>query len=232
MVNLKAVCEVLDEFYGSPNLENKQDPLDELMFIILSQKTGERSFTNTYDLLRKKYKTWNDVMLASDKQVEKIIRPGGLSKTKARQIRRVLNEIFERNRALSLDNLKSCSDQEAERFLTSLYGVGIKTAKCVLLYSLNRQVLPVDVHTYRLALELELVESSYMRNEKGKLHDKLEKIIPPKLRYKFHVNAVVHGREEHKSRTKQTQKCRLIEELISRGLFRPSKPSTDTRVSP
>ena len=46
----------------------------------------------------------------------------------------------------SLAALKHMSNNQAEEYLTSLPGVGIKTARCVLLYSLNREVFPADVN--------------------------------------------------------------------------------------
>jgi len=46
--------------------------------------------------------------------------------------------IKERSGSLSLDFLEDLDDQEAERFLCSLPGINVKSAKCVLMYSLNR----------------------------------------------------------------------------------------------
>jgi endonuclease III len=46
------------------------------------------------------------------------------------------------------------NDATAQSYLTSLPGVGLKTAKCILMYSLNREVLPVDTHVWRLSVRL------------------------------------------------------------------------------
>jgi endonuclease III len=46
------------------------------------------------------------------------------------------------------------SDDEAMDYLLSLPGVGVKTAKCVLMYSLGRAVLPIDIHVLRVAKRL------------------------------------------------------------------------------
>lgn len=223
MIDIYAVCDVLDELYHSPNLGNKTDPLDELMFIVLAKKTAESSFVNCFDLLTDKYKSWEKVRKADENEVESLIKPGGLAKIKTKQVKRILNQIKEETKgSINLNFLIEYSDEDAEKYLLGLYGVGIKTAKCVLMYALNRKVLPVDTHTYRLAHELELVTETYMRNEKGKLHLSLENLIPPDLRYKFHVNAVMHGRLEHSKRIKPPVRCALIETLISRGIFQPS----------
>jgi endonuclease III len=90
----------------------------------------------------------------------------------------------------TLAPLKAMNDSEAEHFLKGLPGVGKKVAKCVLMYSLNRQVLPVDVHTHRVAVRLGLMA----KRRPDTSQDLVEAQIPPDLRYGFHVNAVAHGR--------------------------------------
>ena len=214
---LQRVCDILHERYHSPRLGNKRNPLNELVFIILTTKTGPKNYTRTYNALRKKYPSWNEVLIADPDEVAQVISPGGLANQKARLLQKVLGAIRETSgKRLSLSFLKSYSDQEAETYLLSLPGVGYKIAKCVLMYALDRQVLPVDTHTYRLALELGLINETYMRNEKGKLHKELEELIPPHLRYGFHVNSVVHGRKEH--RTRSDTKCPLVRLLEAEAL--------------
>jgi len=96
--------------------------------------------------------------------------------------------------------------EEAEAYLTSLPGVGIKTAKCVLMYSLGREVLPVDTHVLRVATRLDLVNPDTTRSQAHRL---LEAEIPPKDRYAFHVNALAHGRAVCKAREPDCPSCPL-----------------------
>jgi endonuclease III len=79
---------------------------------------------------------------------------------------------------------------EAEEFLTSLPGVGLKVAKCVLMYSLKRDVLPVDVHVHRVATRLGFRSKKRPDTSQALI----EGAVPPHLRYSFHVNAIAHGR--------------------------------------
>jgi endonuclease III len=69
--------------------------------------------------------------------------------------------------------------EEAEAYLTSLPGVGVKTAKCVLMCALDRPVLPVDTRVGRLTRRLELAPGG-LRD--GKLHTALEAVVPLALR--------------------------------------------------
>lgn len=219
-LNLKKIVDVLDKKYGSPRLGNKQNPLDEAVFIQLSLKTKESSYFKVYEELKVKYPTWDKVLEENDQILINLVEPAGLASLKVQRIKSMLRDIKEKNDdVLSLKFLENYSDRDAEKFLLSLHGVGIKSAKCILLYSLGRAVLPVDTHTYRLALELGLIDATYMRNEKGKLHNILEPLIPPELRFKFHVNAVMHGREEHQNRKLPGGKCVLVRELEEKGLL-------------
>jgi endonuclease III len=198
---IKKIAKVLYKVYGDSNLGNKEDPLDELIFIVLTTKTSEKIYSTTYSALLRKYENWENVRKASVEEIAEVIKPGGLYKQKAILINEILQSIYEKNKGvLDLTFLRKMTDIEAEKYLLSLRGVGVKSAKCVLLYSLHRNVLPVDTHTYRLAFELGLIPQTYMRNEKGKLHKHLESLIPPECRYQFHVGAVMHGRLEHNSR--------------------------------
>ncbi len=217
---LEQICAELDDQYGSPDLFNKEDPLDELIFIILSSKTTEASYIQVYNNLKKKYPHWEMLLETDLLKIQDIIKPAGLAKLKTKRIIQLLRDIKEKNSDnLNLSFLSTRNDQEAERYLLSLYGVGYKTAKCVLLYSLKRKVLPVDIHTYEFSREIGLVSEVYMRNEKGKLHKELEDIIPPELRYTFHVNAVMHRRIEHPQKKHLDRKCELIQFLELRQIL-------------
>jgi endonuclease-3 len=198
---IKEITDLLYQVYGNSNLGNKEDPLDELVFIVLTTKTSDRIYNTTYSNILNKYKNWENVRKANIEDIAEVIKPGGLYKQKAKLIKEILQSVYESNKGvLELNFLRNMSDIEAEKYLLSLSGVGVKSAKCVLLYSLHRKVLPVDTHTYRLAFELGIIPETYMRNEKGKLHKVLENLIPPNCRYQFHVGAVMHGRLEHSSR--------------------------------
>lgn len=199
---------------------NKDDPVDEAIYILLTTKTNENSYIDVYDNLAERYESWEDLIDADDEEIELIIQPAGLANLKTNRLKKLLSDI--KNRAdgnLTLDYLREMNTDEAEEELLSLHGVGIKTAKCILLYSLDREVLPVDVHTYKFAKELGLVDSKDMRDERGKLHKELEEMIPPKCRYKFHVNAVTHRRQEHRKKFSPGQQCQLIKDLEKKGLL-------------
>lgn len=190
-VRAKKVANTLHEVYGSPRHGNKDDPLDELVFIILSQMTTHHSFGRVYDRLKLLFPDWSDVRGLPVEQLAEVIKDAGLSNQKAPRIKAILERVFADFGKVSLAHLGRLSDAEAEQYLTSLPGVGTKTAKCVLMYSLDRAVLPVDTHVWRLSKRLGLVQGELSYST---VHEALENVVLPEDRYSFHVNAISHGR--------------------------------------
>lgn len=182
---------LLDLEYGSPNHGNKKNPLDELVFIILSLMTTHRSFNRVYTALRKKIKSWDKLLSIDIRVLRSTIKDGGLSYQKAVHLIKIMKRLQSDFGKVSLASLRKMNDAEIQSYLTSLPGVGIKSAKCIMMYSLDRDVLPVDTHVWRVARRLGLIGRTTTYST---VHDELEKVVAPKDRYAFHVNAISHGR--------------------------------------
>jgi endonuclease-3 len=120
----------------------------------------------------------------------------------------VLDEIYSRRGQLSLDFLHDMADDEARAFLMQFEGIGIKTASCVLMFSLCRPVLPVDTHVHRIAQRLGLIAMSVSAES---AHEVLQEMVPDELVYSFHVNLVTHGRRVCKARNPACDACVLLE---------------------
>ena len=197
---------LLHRQYGSPRHGDKDDPLDELMFILLSQMTTHHSFSRVFERLKQRAPNWSEVLVMPVRRLRAIIKDAGLSHQKAPRIKAVLARVHKDFGTLKLDGLRTMSDAAATAYLTSLPGVGLKTAKCILMYSLGRAVLPVDTHVWRLARRLGVVEETipYPR-----VHAVLEEIVAPADRYSFHVNAVAHGRAVCLARFPRCDRCCL-----------------------
>lgn len=183
---------LLHEAYGSPRHGNKDDPLDELIFIILSQMTTRQSYGRVYDHLKATYPSWESLLELPLEDLKAAIKDAGLINQKAPRIKAILATLREDFGGVTLDPLRGMSGAEAERYLTALPGVGLKTAKCVLaLSSLKRPVLPVDTNVWRVSKRLELVgqDIPYTR-----VHGALEAVVEPGDRYSYHVNNLTHGK--------------------------------------
>src|SRR3989338_3983917 len=115
--------------------------------------------------------------------------------------------------------IKKMSDEECEQFLSSLPGVGKKVARCVMLYSLNRQVFPVDSHCWRIANRLGWNKKTCnSKNYSVKDMDFLQELIPPTMRFSLHVNMVSHGRKICTARSPKCKACTINCYCLTNGV--------------
>ena len=89
-------------------------------------------------------------------------------------------------------------------WLVSLPGVGVKIAHCVMMYSLGRDVLPVDRHVNRILQRLDVVPYGEPPENVGKM---IQDIIPKGTAHSLHVNLVVHGRRKCRVDTPKCDSC-------------------------
>jgi endonuclease III len=108
--------------------------------------------------------------------------------------------------APSLDWLAGQPVPEAQAYLTSLPGVGRKTAACVLLFALGMSDVPVDTHVSRVGTRLGLFRAGASFEE---LHDTMLEITPPGQELEFHVNLLRHGRRTCHARRPNCRECAL-----------------------
>ena len=188
---VRRTCEMLKRAYGLPRFENPEGPLDDLIFIMLSNRTLPSIACSVYRRLKLRFSTWEGVMQARSREVRRVLKPAGLSGVKTGQIKSSLRMIVKRYGECSLDSLKRLSPVEAEAHLTDLPGVSEKVAKCVMIYTMGFAVLPVDVHVHRISQRLGWTT----RKRADQCHAELECLVPPNRRYEFHVGCVAHGRQ-------------------------------------
>src|SRR5512145_3518942 len=185
------IFERLIDVYGPRVLRPCRDPLDELVLTILSQNTSDRNSGRAYHMLRAKYPTWEAVMDAPLPELYEVIKIAGLGNIKAPRIQETLRAILARRGELRLDFLRDLELEAGKRWLTSLDGIGPKTAACVLLFALGKPALPVDTHVYRVAHRLGLIGPKVSVE---KAHVLLEAALPAEAIYQFHVDMIQHGR--------------------------------------
>jgi endonuclease III len=188
---------------------------------MLSGRTPERRYLVTFRELRNRYPAWVDLLNAPTEELESIIRYCGLEKRKAADLKVVLIKVRQEFGQLSLDELMNQDNQEAEAFLTSLPGVGLKSARCILMYSLDREVFPVDVHVWRVFKRLGLIKGG--RVPTSRQANDAQALVPPELRYTLHVNLVAHGREICRPKHPSCERCPILQHCPS-GKARVGQP--------
>jgi endonuclease-3 len=105
---------------------------------------------------------------------------------------------------------------QARSFLTSLPGVGRKTAACVLLFAYGLRDVPVDTHVSRVASRLGLLPG---RGSSRELHDEMLALTPPGQELELHVNLLRHGRRTCHARRPACEECALARMCPSRKEF-------------
>ena len=201
---VRGVTDLLEREYRSPRHYNKRNPLNEFLFIILSLRTDERVYNKVYRSFKHRYPRWSQVYSETTADIASNIYSGGLSLQKAERIESTLGKLMLDFGDLSLKYIRPYGNEQMEKYLLTLPGVGLKTARCIMMYSFGREVLPVDTHTYRVSQRLGFVEGELTED---KAHRGLDKIIPPSLRYSYHVNCVAHGRAVCKFNNPNCQLC-------------------------
>ena len=210
--SLVEVATILAILHGTPRLGNPADPVDDLIYIILARKTREDAYQSTYEALKKKFPDWNSLLRARRTTVEKIISSGGLVAKKTDSIFGALEMIRDRFGEVSLEPLRDLDDAEVEQFLCSLPEISRKSAYCVMMYTLDRQVFPVDTHVGRVLSRLEPfldLGIPLAGLDHKKLQSRIADLIPPPLRYSLHVNLIEHGRQICLPRKPRCERCEL-----------------------
>lgn len=194
--DVESVAAALSHRYDDFQHFNRRDPLEELVFIFCSTQTDEKKYLATFERLLAAFPSIEDLGVAAEEDLERILRPAGLAPMKARLLRRTFDQILSEHGTLTLDPLKFKEDRDCEAFLTALPGVGKKVARCVMMYSLGRHVFPVDSHCWRISRRLGWVRAT--RRDKrctDRDMDRLQAKVPSHLRFSLHVNMVSLGRE-------------------------------------
>jgi len=200
---VRRVCERLEKTYGRPRLGNPRSPLDDLFFILLSNRTAPMKARATYEALRKRYPRWATVADASVNEMRKIMAPAGLAAKRAAQMRGMARRLRSDFGRVTLGPLGTSPDDEVLAYMRTLPGVSTKVAYCVMMYAMGRQVLPVDVHVHRISQRLGWIGAESARNA----HDLLANLVPAHRRYAFHVGCVLHGRAVCRPQEPRCSEC-------------------------
>jgi endonuclease-3 len=201
---------ILEKFLGLPSQSAKRaKPLDMLIATILSQNTNDKNSHRAYTELREKFPTWGDLANAPTRSIILAIKTGGMANQKSKRIKTILQNIYNQFGDYSLGSLQSKSNEEIMEILLSFDGVGVKTAACVLLFSLRREVFPVDTHVHRILGRLGI--TSDCKTPEDTFHA-VGKIIPVGKAYSLHTNLIRFGRKICRATNPLCGSCPLFQE--------------------
>jgi len=176
-----------------------QTPFELLVAVILSAQCTDIRVNAVTEKLFTKYKTPSDFARMNVKTLEKIIFPCGFYKNKAKNIIACASVICEKYGG----DVPQGFDE-----LTSLAGVGRKTASVVQCVAFNIPAMPVDTHVFRVSRRLGLSKSDTVEG----VEQDLKNTFAPERWNTLHHALIFHGRYVCKSRKPMCEGCLLREE--------------------
>jgi endonuclease-3 len=190
--------DIKTEYVPTPKPELVYNNNFELLCAVMlsAQTTDKRVNIVTKDLFNK-YPTPEALAKADVNDVITIIKSLGLSNNKANNIINLSKKLVENFNSIVPNNLDD---------LTTLPGVGRKTANVVLGLGFNIPSMPVDTHIHRMSIRFKFIkegESVLVAEEK------LKKYIPKERWIEAHHLLLIFGRYYCKSQNPLCKECKL-----------------------
>jgi endonuclease-3 len=185
----------LDRLYPVPPIPLRhEDPYTLLVAVVLSAQCTDARVNEVTPRLFARARTPKAMAALSVRDIDRIVRPCGLSPTKARHIRELSRLLVERHRG-----------QVPRTFaeLEALPGVGHKTASVVMAQAFGEPAFPVDTHIHRLAARWGLSRGlSVAHTERD-----LKRLWPPEAWAALHLQIIYFAREHCRARGHQSRRC-------------------------
>lgn len=157
--------------------------------------------------LFEKYPDVNALAEAEVSEIEEIVRPCGLGKSKARDISACMKMLRDEYEGKVPDDFDA---------LLKLPGVGRKSANLIMGDVFGKPAIVTDTHCIRLSNRMGLVDGI---REPRKVEMALWKIIPPEEGSDFCHRLAIHGREVCTARTKPyCDRCCLADICPKKGI--------------
>ena len=200
---LQKIVKILSEKYEINEWWERYTPFETLVSIILSQRTYWKNVKTATERFGERFNGVEDVAKANVKEIEDVIKPAGLYKVRARRIKNIAKDLVEKYDG-KLDEILNLPYNKAKKKLITIKGIGPKTADVFLMAIKGEQVLPIDVHIFRIMKRLKIASE---RDDYESLRGKLESEIPPAQRTKTHLILIEFGRRICRSQNPKCEEC-------------------------
>ncbi len=197
--NIDKIIQTLKKHYpqARDTSLNYQEPFQLLIATILAAQSTDKQVNKITTSLFEKYPRPPDLAAADLPELEMAIKSTGFFRNKAKSIKKCSQELVERFAGKVPQNIND---------LTSLSGVGRKTANVVLGNSFGHDVIIVDTHMKRVSGRLGLTANT----NPDKIEQDLMKIIPTGKRTDFSHKTVAFGRTICLGRNPKCIRCFLL----------------------
>lgn len=203
---VKRIAAALEARFGVPEPRSDEDLVGSFVRTILSQHTSDANAYRAFDKLKSRFPGWDDVAAARTRSIAAAVRSAGLANQKAPRIRHFARWVRDTFGGYDLSALRRMSDEEITELFTSVKGIGVKTVSVVLLFSLGRDVFPVDTHVHRICRRVGLVPD---RATAEQTHRLMAQLVPEGAALSLHVNMLRLGRTICHARRPRCPECPL-----------------------
>jgi endonuclease III len=198
----------LSRAYGPVPPPRLEEPVSCLIGTILAQATNDVLAERAYRSLRGRLRSWEAVLAAPRREVEDAIRVSGLAAQKARAIQAFLAHLMATRRRMSLRDLRR-ADLDVDAALTELSsvpGVGIKTAAITLMFGARVSLCAVDTHIVRVLRRLAIVPPSASPERAFRI---LRPLVPRGRGVELHMQLIRFGRTTCRALRPRCRECAL-----------------------
>lgn len=191
------ICNELEKLYPEAVCSLVYSQPHELLIAtrLSAQCTDARVNIVTKDLFEK-FKSIDDFADADITDIEEIVKPCGLYKTKAKSIKEMCIQLRDDYNYTLPDSIEE---------LTKLSGVGRKTANLIMGDIFHKPAIVTDTHCIRICGRLGLTKNK----EPFKVEQDLRKIVPSEKGSDFCHRLVLFGRDTCKARGEKCEECSL-----------------------
>ncbi|CBK42170.1 MAG: endonuclease III [Nitrospira sp.] len=179
-------------------------PWELLVATILSAQCTDQRVNQVTPNLFRRYQHPHEYASADPAELEALIRPTGFFKTKARNLIRCAKTVAEQFHGEVPDTMEA---------LTTLPGVGRKTANVLLGNAFEKPAIVVDTHVKRVAGRLDLTRHT----DPEKIEMDLQRLLPADQWTEGSQRLLLHGRYICLARTPKCRHCPIYADCRWKG---------------
>ncbi len=197
---IKSIFEKLKKMHGKPRIElNYSSPMELMVAAILAAQCTDERVNKVTESLFKKYRTTKDYVKVKDAELEEDVRPTGFYRNKARSIKNFAADTEKRFGGVIPEDVET---------LTTIKGVGRKTANMVVGIGFGKPAIIVDTHVIRVSQRIGLTK----QDEPDKIEIDIKKLVPQDSWTDFSLLITLHGRYICMARKPDCPRCLLQKE--------------------
>lgn len=189
------VITALNEYYEDvETFLNYESAYELFIAVILSAQCTDKRVNAITSTLFKIANTPQQILNLGQEQLAQLIKSGGLSQNKSKNIIAATEMIINKFSSQVPDNMED---------LLTLPGVGRKTANVILSHIYKKDAIAVDTHVFRVSNRIGLVDEKNPTNTEIALMHVIDKSLWSKMHYKL----ILHGRNTCTARNPKCSIC-------------------------